>query len=116
MTTGSNEQKREIGSSPAISIGDQLHCQTPFDPRRLSLGIDCPPGDIRPPEVFGTAIQGTALVAEDFEDPGRIVFGCQEYLVKPNAESIARYLEAREVIGERLKRMHEQGIVRATFW
>ena len=109
MTTDSNEQKRESAGSSAISIDDQIRCQTLRDPKRLSLGIDCHPGPPRPPEVFRSVIKGLALVVEDFEDPGCILFGCQEYLVKPNAESIARHLEAREVLGEWLTRIHARG-------
>ncbi len=99
-----------------LSADEQVSHQHLDDSKRLSIQIDCPPGNPRPPEVFASTIQDTDLTAEDFVDPGVTFFGCQEYLVKANPESISRYLRARQTIGERLCSMYEHGIVRGVTW
>ncbi|MBU0661698.1 hypothetical protein KKG22_06025 [Patescibacteria group bacterium] len=97
-----------------LSPEEQTRHQTWHDPARLSIQIDCPPGEPRPPEVFASTIKDTGLTPEDFEDEGLTVFGCREYLVKADHDSISRYIHARSTIGEHLKMMHERGIVRGT--
>lgn len=103
-------------TSPPLPIAEQILKQNHQDERRLAIGIDCPPGEPRPSDVFSSAIDGTGLTVADFIDPGPPSFGCAQYLVKANEESIKRYLEAREVVGKRLKKTYEQGIARGVFW
>ena len=95
---------------------DQVCHQVWGDPKRLSIQIDCPPFAPRPPEVFASAIEDTGLTPEDFEDQGSTIFGCREYLVKADPESISRYLHARQTIGENLIIIYERGIVRDVTW
>ena len=95
---------------------DQVRHQTRKDPARLSIQIDCPPFAPRPPEVFASAIEDTGLTPEDFEDPGSTIFGCREYLVSADVESISRYLHARRTIGEHLIIIYERGLVRGVTW
>ena len=95
---------------------DQVRHQIWEDPARLSIQIDCPPGEPRPPEVFASVIKDTGLTPEDFEDDGLTIFGCREYLVRADPESISRYVHARRTIGERLNMMYECGIVRGVMW
>lgn len=99
-----------------LSPEKQVRHQTWDDPRRLSIQIDCPPGGPRPPEVFASTIEGTGLMPDDFEDSGSTIFGCREYLVRANAQSIRRYVATRQTIGERLSSMYERGIVRGVTW
>jgi len=91
---------------------DQVRHQTWEDPARLSIQIDCPPGNPRPPEVFASTIEDTGLTPDDFKDTGLTVFGCREYLVKANTESISRYLHARQTIGEHRIIIYERGLIR----
>jgi hypothetical protein len=104
------------GAVKQLSPDEQVCHQHLDDPERLSIQIDCPPGEPRPLEVFASTIEGTGLTAEDFIDPGITVFGCQEFLVKADPESISRYLHARQTIGERLSIMQKRGIVRGVTW
>ncbi len=80
----------EEGRQP-VCPEDQVRYQTWGDPARLSIQIDCPPFAPRPPEVFAATIEDTGLTHEDFEGQGSTIFGCREYLVRANAESISRY-------------------------
>ena len=100
----------------ALLPEEQVRHQTWDDPQRLSIQIDCPPGEPRPPEAFASTIEDTGLTPEDFEDSGSTIFGCREYLVRADPGTIFRYVRARRTIGERLVMMYERGIVRGVTW
>ena len=86
---------------------DQVRHQTWEDPARLSIQIGCPPFAPRPPEVFAATIEDAGLSPEDLEDQGSTIFGCREYLMRADAGSMSRYLNAKRTIGERLNMMNE---------
>jgi hypothetical protein len=101
------------GPLEAVSIEDRMSFQKWGHPDRLSIELDCPPGGPRPSEVFDLAIVRTDLTPDDFEDSGPLGFGRREFLVKPAPESLRRYLKARPIIKDRLKKCHEAGMIRA---
>jgi hypothetical protein len=101
---------------PTAADEEQVARQEWGNPDRLSIELECPPRDPRPPEVFEMAIAGTGLSEDDFEDSGRTVFGRKEYLVKANPDAIARYRRARPTIEQRLLEYYKRGLVRAATW
>lgn len=91
---------------------EQLSHQTWNDPDRLSLQIDCPPGIPRPEDVFQIIISDSALTENYFQDSGNTIFGCREYLVKPDTDSVTIYLKDRSKVGKRLDILKNIGIIR----
>jgi len=93
----------------------QVGHQTAHDRKRLSIEMNCPPGNPRPWELLDLVFYLTELHPDDFETSG-VMFGRQEFLVKPTADAVERYLRSRPTINSRLLECYEHGLVRGATW
>ena len=78
--------------------------------QRCAIGIDCPPGQPRPCEVFLRVLHGTGLHASDFELQFKI-FGAWLWHLKFDAEKQRLFLINRPLFNRRLQKLVETGLI-----
>jgi hypothetical protein len=113
------EESKAEGLPPSFDSNEkieaQVHHQSWGDRKRLSIEMNCPPGNPRPDELFDLVVYLTELRPDDFET-SEITFGRQEFLVRPAADSVKRYLRSRRSIESRLRECYQHGLVRGASW
>ena len=112
-------KKKTEGSPTRLDSVEALKAQVARqdwgDRNRLSIELNCPPGNPRPWELFDLVVYLTEVRPGDFET-SQPVFGRQEFLVKPDVDSVERYLRSRAIIKSRLQECYELGLVRGASW
>lgn len=95
---------------------EQIKYQKNGNEKRLSIEIECPPGEARPEDIFELTIQNTGLTSNDFFNDGKVIFGYTEYLVINNVDSIYKYKRVRQELKKRLTTFYKKGVIRAATW
>jgi hypothetical protein len=101
---------------PSFDKGDNATNLTQEVPRMAAdnsceIGIDCPPGDPRPGDLFPKVLRGTGLRKSDFEDP-LMLMGAWLWILKASSEKQAIFLVKRSILKRRLMRLLNRGIIR----
>lgn len=78
---------------------------------RCAIGIDCPPGKPRPPELFLLVLRGTGLCAADFDLQFKML-GAWLWLLKPNRKKEQLFLLNRALFTRRLQKLVGTGGIR----
>lgn len=81
----------------------------------FEVGIDCAPGTARPDTILMLVLQAvdTPLTAADFKVV-HTLFGHWTFALRKEKESL--YREAKQKIGEQLKKHYAQGSIRYASW
>jgi hypothetical protein len=75
--------------------------------------LDCPPGPVRPGDLFPKVIEATGLEVTDFVELSRF-FGCWSWALKPERDAL--YIDVRGTIAARIKNLYHAGQIRYGEW